>query len=91
MGFAWAGLAVTIFSGWFVVTRFSLTRELQIWDVAALRFGIGALLLAHDPPPRIMPADHRLERGSDIRASLGVPATIHKSQVPSIPPWLSRS
>jgi hypothetical protein len=46
MGFAWAGLAVTIFSGWFVVTRFSLTRELQIWDVAALRFGIGALLLA---------------------------------------------
>jgi exodeoxyribonuclease V alpha subunit len=35
-----------------------------------------------------MPADHRLERGSDIRASLGVPATIHKSQVPSIPPMV---
>jgi hypothetical protein len=46
IGFAWAGLAVTIFSGWFVVTRFSVTRELQIWDVAALRFGVGAILLA---------------------------------------------
>jgi drug/metabolite transporter (DMT)-like permease len=45
-GFAWAILAVTIFSGWFVVTRFSVTRELRIWDITALRFGIGALLLA---------------------------------------------
>jgi drug/metabolite transporter (DMT)-like permease len=45
-GFAWAILAVTIFSGWFVVTRFSVTRELRIWDITALRFGIGAVLLA---------------------------------------------
>ncbi len=45
-GFAWAILAVTIFSGWFVVTRFSVTRELRIWDITALRFGIGAILLA---------------------------------------------
>jgi hypothetical protein len=28
------------------VTRFSVTRELQVWDIAALRFGVGALLLA---------------------------------------------
>jgi drug/metabolite transporter (DMT)-like permease len=45
-GLLWAALAVTIFSGWFVVTRFSVTRELRIWDITALRFGVGALLLA---------------------------------------------
>lgn len=45
-GVAWGALAVTIFSGWFVVTRFSVTRELRIWDVTALRFSIGAILLA---------------------------------------------
>ena len=44
-GFAWAGLSLTIFSGWFVVTRFGMLRELRLWDVMALRFGIGALLL----------------------------------------------
>jgi drug/metabolite transporter (DMT)-like permease len=46
IGIAWGALAVTIFSGWFVVTRFSVTRELRIWDVTALRFSIGAILLA---------------------------------------------
>ncbi|MCS0504255.1 DMT family transporter [Ancylobacter mangrovi] len=46
IGFGWAALTVTIFSGWFVVTRFSVTRELRIWDITALRFGIGAVLLA---------------------------------------------
>lgn len=45
-GFLWATLALFIFSGWFVVTRFSVTRTLQIWDIMALRFGVGALLLA---------------------------------------------
>jgi hypothetical protein len=45
-GFGWAALSVAIFSGWFVVTRFGVTRELRIWDIAALRFGIGAILLA---------------------------------------------
>ncbi|WP_299719911.1 DMT family transporter [Tardiphaga sp.] len=44
-GFAWAALAVGIFSGWFVVTRFSVTHELRIWDIIALRFGIGGVLL----------------------------------------------
>ena len=46
VGFAWAALTVMIFSGWFVVTRFGVTRELRIWDIAALRFAIGAMLLA---------------------------------------------
>jgi drug/metabolite transporter (DMT)-like permease len=45
-GFGWAALTVMIFSGWFVVTRLGVTRELRIWDIAALRFGIGAILLA---------------------------------------------
>ena len=45
-GFLWAGLSVLIFSGWFVVTRLSVTRELRLWDVTALRFGIGALVLS---------------------------------------------
>ncbi len=44
-GFCWAGLSVMIFAGWFVVTRFSVTRELRLWDVTALRFGIGAVIL----------------------------------------------
>ena len=46
VGFIWAAVAVSIFSGWFVITRFSVTRELRIWDITALRFGIGAVLLA---------------------------------------------
>lgn len=45
-GYLWATLSLMIFSGWFVMTRFSLTRELQIWDIMALRFGVGALVLA---------------------------------------------
>ena len=45
-GFIFAGLAVAIFSGWFVVTRFGVTHELRIWDITALRFGIGALILS---------------------------------------------
>lgn len=45
-GLAYATLAVLIFSGWFVVTRFTVTHQLRIWDVTALRFGGGAILLA---------------------------------------------
>jgi drug/metabolite transporter (DMT)-like permease len=56
----WAGLAVTIFSGWFVVTRFGVTRELQIWDVAALRFGIGTIQLA----PTILRRGSRLPKAA---------------------------
>ncbi|CAB3707145.1 DMT family transporter [Achromobacter pestifer] len=45
-GMLWACLTIAIFSGWFVVTRFSVTRELSLWDVTALRYGIGAIILA---------------------------------------------
>jgi drug/metabolite transporter (DMT)-like permease len=55
-GLLWAGLTVTIFAGWFVVTRFSVTRELRLWDVTALRFGVGALLLS----PALLRRGHRL-------------------------------
>lgn len=55
-GLLWAGLTVAIFAGWFVVTRFSVTRELRLWDVTALRFGIGALLLS----PALLRRGHRL-------------------------------
>lgn len=44
-GLAWAALALVILSGWFVVTRLSVTRELRTWDILALRFGVGALVL----------------------------------------------
>jgi drug/metabolite transporter (DMT)-like permease len=44
-GLLWAAVSVVIFAGWFVVTRFSVTHELRIWDILALRFGVGALLL----------------------------------------------
>jgi len=59
VGFVWAALAVTIFSGWLVATRFAVTRELRVWDIAALRFGIGAVLLA----PAV------LRRGSRLSAA----------------------
>lgn len=55
-GFAWAAVSISIFSGWFVVTRFSVTRELRVWDITALRFGIGAILLA----PAVFRTGHRL-------------------------------
>jgi drug/metabolite transporter (DMT)-like permease len=45
VGFAWAALTVAIFSGWFVVTRLSMTHQLRIWDIIAFRFGVGGLLL----------------------------------------------
>ena len=45
-GLFWTSLTVAIFAGWFVVTRFSVTRQLTIWDLTVLRFGIGAVLLS---------------------------------------------
>jgi drug/metabolite transporter (DMT)-like permease len=57
-GFAWAALSVIIFSGWFVVTRFGVTHQLRIWDIVALRFGIGAILLL----PALFGRANRLRR-----------------------------
>ena len=55
LGFALAFAALTIWAGWFAVTRFSLTRELGAYDIAALRLGVGALVL--------LPAFLRTARG----------------------------
>lgn len=44
-GCALAGAALLIWAGWFVVTRLGVTRELGIYDIAALRLGVGALVL----------------------------------------------
>ena len=45
-GLFWAGVTVCIFAGWFVVTRVAVTHVLRSWDIAALRFGVGLLVLA---------------------------------------------
>lgn len=44
-GLLWAIVTVAIFAGWFPVTRLAVTSDLRIWDITALRFGVGALLL----------------------------------------------
>lgn len=44
-GFALAFAAMTIWAGWFAVTRLSLTRALGAYDITALRLGVGALVL----------------------------------------------
>jgi drug/metabolite transporter (DMT)-like permease len=44
-GVIWGGVAVVVLSGWFVVTRLGLRQDLRVWDVMALRFGEGAVLL----------------------------------------------
>ena len=45
LGFVLAFAALTIWAGWFAVTRLSLTRELGAYDIAAVRLGVGALVL----------------------------------------------
>lgn len=37
--------AVTIWASWSAITRLAVTTNLDAWDVAALRFGVAALLL----------------------------------------------
>lgn len=44
-GVVWAALALTILSGWFTVTRLGFAHDLRVWDVIALRFGEGAVIL----------------------------------------------
>jgi drug/metabolite transporter (DMT)-like permease len=45
-GLLWGGLAVTILSGWFIITRLGFAHDLRVWDVIAIRVGEGAILLA---------------------------------------------
>ncbi len=44
-GFLYGVVSVALFSGFTLVSRAGLTASLQPWDLAALRFGIGGLLL----------------------------------------------
>lgn len=45
VGAAWALFAISIWAGWFVSTRFSVTTDLTAFDLVALRFGLSALVL----------------------------------------------
>ena len=40
--------AASIWAGWIVVARLGVTTNLTPWDIAALRFGVGGLLLLPD-------------------------------------------
>ncbi len=44
-GAAWALLAISIWAGWFVSTRFSVSSNLTAYDLVALRFGVSAAIL----------------------------------------------
>src|ERR1700722_8401308 len=68
-GFAWAALSLTILSGWFVVTRLGFRHEVGVWDVIALRFGEGAVLLT----PSLVVGRFRLPLRASIR---GIPLAI---------------
>ncbi len=71
-------VTVCIFSGWFQpAARFGVTAELRVWDVVtALRFGIGALLLA---PAILLPgrrlSEHAWLKGLAFACLWGVPAS----------------
>lgn len=44
-GAAWGIGAALIWAGWMAVTRLGVTTNLGVWDLTALRFGIGGLIL----------------------------------------------
>jgi drug/metabolite transporter (DMT)-like permease len=68
-GSGWAALSLAILSGWFVVTRLGFRHELGVWDIIALRFGEGAILLT----PSLVGGKFRLPLRSWIR---GIPLAI---------------
>jgi hypothetical protein len=70
MGFIWATFSLVILSSWFVITRFSVTHELRIWDIMALRFGVGALILV--PTAGSPPAGYCLVGRASLLPALGV-------------------
>jgi drug/metabolite transporter (DMT)-like permease len=45
VGFVYGAMSVALFSGFTLVSRAGLTASLKPWDLAALRFGIGGLLM----------------------------------------------
>jgi drug/metabolite transporter (DMT)-like permease len=68
-GSGWAALSLAILSGWFVVTRLGFRHELGVWDIIALRFGEGAILLT----PSLVVGKFRLPLRAWIR---GIPLAI---------------
>lgn len=44
-GAVWGLLAISIWAGWFVSTRFNVTSDLSVHDLVALRFGVAAIVL----------------------------------------------
>jgi drug/metabolite transporter (DMT)-like permease len=73
-GVVWGSLSLAILSGWFVVTRLVLRHDLRVWDITALRFGEGAVLLT--PALIVGPLRLRLwvwSRGIVLAALWGAP------------------
>ena len=73
-GVVWGSLSLAILSGWFVVTRLGLRHDLRVWDITALRFGEGAVLLT--PALIVGPLRLRLRvwsRGIVLAALWGAP------------------
>lgn len=73
-GIVWGSLSLAILSGWFVVTRLGLRHDLRVWDIIALRFGEGAVLLT--PVLIVGPLRLRLRtwsRGIVLAALWGAP------------------
>lgn len=44
-GLAWAAVAITVWSASLIMMRLGVTTSLAAWDIAALRFGVAAVLL----------------------------------------------
>src|SRR3546814_18601075 len=87
-GFGWAAVTVTIFAGWFVVTRFGVPHPtLRVWAVLALRFGGGAVLLLHAllMPGRRLPSRLCLE-GLVYALLWGAPFVRFFPAAPAMPP-----
>lgn len=45
LGAAYGLAAIAIWSGWMTITRLGVTTTLNTWDLTALRFGVGGILL----------------------------------------------
>ena len=86
------GLSVAVLSGWFVVTRLGLRHDLRVWDVIALRFGDGALLLT----PALLVGPIRLPLGPRAAAAIIALVSVTASilAIPfldEMPSWLSET
>jgi drug/metabolite transporter (DMT)-like permease len=66
--------AASIWAGWSAVTRLAVTTALDVWDIAALRFGVAGLLLLPVVARRGLARDRLGWRGlAVLLAGAGVP------------------